>query len=206
MKAFHKFLIGKGIAAAVVAASGVATPAISQASPDDGMVCRPGYAAQFAGGDMKCTKQVVRHVALECNNPLFPIKRVRVPGIAGDRTNGRDVCLRNNGISISSNDPLTGLTQGQDFVFVTVNQAKAVAVREATEKAEETALGLTSGGVDSHSVSVLNVNGGVGAEDNVSVDITLFTFPVPAIHVALPAISIDRPVIDLIPTLLKPLP
>ena len=205
MNTFHRLLISKGIAAAIVAGSGIAAPAISHASPDDGMVCRPGYAAQFAGGDMKCTKNVVRHVTLDCTNPQFPIKRVRVAGIPNDRTNGRDVCLRNNGVSLSSNDPLTGLTAGQDFVFVTVNQAKAVAVREVTEKAEETALGLTSGGVDSHSTSTLVINGGIGAEDNVNVDITLFTFPVPALQVVLPPFSIDRPVIDLLPTL-KPLP
>jgi hypothetical protein len=205
MKALKNLLLTKGIAAALVAGSGIAAPAIGHASPDDGMVCRPGYGAQFSGGDMKCTKHVTRHVALECNNPQFPIKRVRVPGIAGDRTNGRDVCLRNNGISLSSNDPLTGLTPGQDFVFVTVNQAKAIAVREATERAEETALGLGSGGVDSQSVSTLAVNGGVGAEDNVNVDITLFTFAVPAIHIVLPPFHIDRPVIDLLPTL-RPLP
>jgi len=197
-----KFLVlAKSALAALVATAGIAAPAVSHASPDDGMICRAGYQAQFGSGTLKCTKQVARRVALDCTNPTFPIKRVRVPGIAGDTTNGRDVCLRNNGIALSSNDPLTGLVQGQDFVFVTVNQARAIAVREAVERAEEAALGLASGGVDSRSVSTLAINGGIGAEDNVNVAITLFTFPIAAPDFRLAPLQIDAPVVDLLPVL-----
>jgi hypothetical protein len=199
MKSFKTLVLAKSIAAAAVAASGIAAPAISHASPDDGVVCRVGYSAQFSGGDMKCTRPVVRHVSLECTNPTFPIKRIRIPGIVGDATNGRDVCLRNNGIQISSNDSLNGFVAGQDFVFVAVNQTKAVAVREATERNEEAALGLGLDGVDSRSTSTLVINGGVGAEDNVKVDITLFTFPIPAPTITLSPIQLDRPIIDLLP-------
>ncbi|WP_280154802.1 hypothetical protein [Piscinibacter sp. XHJ-5] len=205
MKALKTLLLAKGIAAAVVAGAGIAAPAISHASPDDGMICRSGYTAQFAAGKMKCTKATVRRVALECSNPLFPIKRVRVPGIPGDATNGRDVCLRNNGIALSSNDPLTGLINGQDFVFVAVNNTKAVLAREAAERQEETFLGLGTDGVDSSSVSTLVVNGGIGAEDTVKVDITLFTFPIAAPSFTLQPLELDRPVLDL-PLLSRTLP
>jgi hypothetical protein len=205
MKAFKTVLVIKSIAAALVAGAGVAAPTLSHASPDDGMVCRPGYAAQFSSTTMKCTKPAVKFVALECTNALFPIKRIRVAGIPGDATNGRDVCLRNNGVALSSNDPLTGLTAGQDFVFVAINPIKAVAAREATERNEETALGLGTDGVDSTSASTLVINGGVGAEDNVRVNITLFTFPVPALGINLSPIQLDRPAIDL-PSLVRTLP
>ena len=203
MNTLKTVLLTKSLAAALVAALGMAAPAISHASPDDGVTCRIGYSGQFANGKMTCTKRAVRHIPLECTNATFPIKRVRVPGVPGDTTNGRDVCLRNNGIDVTSNSPLTGLVAGQDFVFVAVNQARAVAAREATERGEEIRLGLGTDGVDSRSVSTLVVNGGVGAEDNVRVDITLFTFPQPAASTVLAPIQIDRPVIDLLqqPTL-----
>ena len=199
MKSFKHLLLAKGIAAAIVGTAGVAAPAISHASPDDGSICRLGYSAQFSGGNMKCTKHVIRHVTLDCLNPQFPIKRVRVAGIAGD-ISGRDICLRNNGVNVGSTDPLTGLTPGQDFVFVTVNQAKVTATRVAVEHAEEAALGLPDAGVDAHSTGTLVVNGGVGAEDNVTVDVSLFTFPVPAPTLIKLPIQIDIPVVDLLTT------
>ena len=117
MKSFKHLLLAKAVAAAVIGTAGVAAPAISHASPDDGVVCRAGYSAQFAGGDMKCSKHVIRHVSLECINPRFPNKLVRVPGVPGDTTNGRDICLA-PGRVLASNSPLTGLTVNQDFAFV----------------------------------------------------------------------------------------
>src|SRR5947207_15117704 len=101
MKSFKHLLLAKAVAAAVIGTSGIAAPAISHASPDDGVVCRAGYSAQFASGDMKCTRHVIRHVALECLNTNFPNKLVRTPGIVGDRTGGRDICLA-RGRSINS--------------------------------------------------------------------------------------------------------
>lgn len=203
MKAFKTLVLAKSIAAALVAGSGIAAPALSHASPDDGMVCRAGYSAQFSAGNLKCAKQVVRFVSLECANVRFPNKLIRSANIAGDTTRGRDMCLR-NGVSLGSNAPATGLTAGQDFVFVAVNQTKVVAVREAQERNEETSLGLGLDGVDSRSVGTLDINGGIGAEDRVKVDITLFTFPVPAPNILLSPLQLDRPVIDLPPLRLLP--
>jgi hypothetical protein len=200
MKALKALVFTKSIAAALFAVSGVAAPAISHASPDDGMVCRAGYGSHLVNGVMTCTRPVTRFVSLTCNDTRFPNKLIRTAGIAGDTTGGRDMCLR-PGISLGSNAPATGLTAGQDFVFVTVNQAKVVAVREATERTEESALGLGLDGVDSRSVGTLDINGGIGSEDRVKVDITLFTFAVPAPSISLSPIQLDRPVIDLLPTL-----
>ncbi|MFL6665148.1 MAG: hypothetical protein ACJ8G7_23505 [Rhizobacter sp.] len=197
MKSFKHLLLAKAVAAAVIGTAGVAAPAISHASPDDGVVCRAGYSAQFAGGDMKCSKHVIRHVSLECINPRFPNKLVRVPGVPGDTTNGRDICLA-PGRVLASNSPLTGLTVNQDFAFVAINPSKVAATRIATERGEETALGLPADGVDSASTGTLVINGGVGAEDNVTVDVSLFTFPVPALTLVKLPTQIDVPIIDLL--------
>lgn len=196
MKALKTLLTAKSIAAALVAGSGLAAPALSHASPDDGMVCRAGYSAQFGGGNMKCTKQLIRFVSLACRNAQFPNKVIRVSGIAGDTTNGRDMCLR-AGVFLGSNQPATGLTLNQDFVFVSVDQARVVALREATERAEEISLGLGTDGVDSRSTGVVDINGGIGAEDRVRATLTLFTFPIPAPTLLRSPLQIDAPIIDL---------
>jgi hypothetical protein len=201
MKALKTLILGKSIAAAFVAASGIAAPAISHASPDDGMVCRTGYSAQVANGNFKCSKQVVRFVALECTNTRFPTKVIRVAGIQGDTSGGRDLCLR-PGVVLTSNSPTTGLTAGQDFVFVAVNQARVAALREATEIAEENSLGLGRDGVDSRSVGTIDINGGIGAEDRVRATLTMFSFPVPAPTLLRSPLQIDSPIIDLQPRLL----
>jgi hypothetical protein len=204
MKAIKTLLGTKAIAAAAIAMSGIAAPTLSHASPDDGSVCRVGYGAQFANGNMKCTKQVIRFVSLDCTDARFPNRLIRTPGIAGDRTNGRDMCLR-PGIVLGSNQPATGLTEGQDFVFVKVNQAKVVALREAVEKSEETTLGVGPAGVDARSTGVVDINGGIGAEDRVRATITLFTFPIPAPTLVKLPIQIDAPVVDLpIPPRIQP--
>jgi hypothetical protein len=205
MKSLKTLVLAKSIATAIVASAGIAAPTLSHASPDDGMVCRVSYSAQVSGGNMKCAKQVVRFVPLECKDLRFPTKLIRSAGIQGDTTGGRDMCLR-PGISLGTNVPATGLTAGQDFVFVAVNQTKVVAVREARERQEQTSLGLGLDGVDSRSVGTLDINGGIGAEDRVKVDITLFTFAVAAPSFTLLPLQIDRPVIDLLPSPILRLP
>jgi hypothetical protein len=196
MKAFNTLVLSKTLGAAAIATSGLAAPALSHASPDDGMACRANYSAQFAGGNIKCTRPVQRFVSLECTNPGFPSKLIRAAGIQGDTTGGRDMCLR-NGIVLGSNQPATGLRAGQDFVFVAINQAKVVAAREAVERLEERSLGLDTDGVDSRSTGTLDINGGIGAEDRVRVAVTLFTFPVAAANRLLSPLQIDAPILDL---------
>ena len=77
MKAFKALVLAKSIAAAAFAAAGIAAPAVSHASPDDGMVCRSGYGAQFASGNMKCSRALTKFVSLECTNASFPSKVIR---------------------------------------------------------------------------------------------------------------------------------
>ena len=171
-------VIVKSIAAAAFVAAGVATPALSHASPNDGVQCRPGYSGQLNGGKFKCAKSEVREVTLRCTNTRFPTKVIRAT-IAGDA--GRDLCVR-PGIVIGSNDPLTGLTRGQDFVEAEFVPISVLAVREARERSEEQSLNLPREEVDADVTiqpSVV-INGGLGAEDIARFTVTLTTFPVPA--------------------------
>jgi hypothetical protein len=188
MQVLKTLAFTKSAAAAAIAFAAMAAPAISHASPDDGMACRVanGYGAQFAGGNLKCVKTVVRNIsgAFQCLNPSFPgINGTRQPvirvAVAGDATGGKDLCPR-PGVVMTSNSSLTGLTLGQDFQFATVNQARIAATREAIERSEQTAMGLGLDGVDSRSTSTVVVNGGIGAEDIVRGTFTMFTFAIPA--------------------------
>src|SRR5881394_1632233 len=152
MKSFKHLLLAKGVAAAIVGMSGIAAPAISHASPDDGMVCRAGYSAQFANGDMKCSKTLppVR-VSLACLKAGFPgengVPLIRIAGIPGDTTNGRDICLA-PGFHLNSNEVIPAtMKEGVAFVLAEINPAKAVAIRKAAEKSEETALAIDATGV-----------------------------------------------------------
>jgi hypothetical protein len=197
MKALKTLVLAKSIAAAIVASAGIAAPAISHASPDDGMVCRVSYGAQFGAGNMKCTKTSVRTVAgaFECLNPSFPgLQGTRQPVIrvstAGDASGGRDLCAA-PGIVITTNSPLNGLVEGTHYRFATVNQARIAAVREGSERNEETALGLGLDGVDSRSTSTVVVNANSLGEDIVRATITLFTFPIPAVNLILSPLQID---------------
>jgi hypothetical protein len=197
MKALKTLVLAKSIAAAIVASAGIAAPAISHASPDDGMVCRVSYSAQFGAGNMKCTKTSSRTVsgAFECLNPSFPgVLGTRQPVIrintAGDPSGGRDLCAA-PGIVIQTNSPLTGLVEGTHYRFATVNQARIAAVREASERNEENVLGLGLDGVDSRSTSTVVVNANSLGEDIVRATITLFTFPIPAANLILSPLQID---------------
>ena len=179
MKAFKTLFLTKSIAAALVAGSGIAAPAISHASPDDGMVCRVGYNGQFAGGDLKCTKtKPPANAALSCLDTRFPNKLIRV--IALPSSDGKDICLA-LGRNATSNGPLTGLTLNQDYAFATLNPAKPVAIRIVAERTEEQSLGLADADVDARAaVAPVIVDGGFGGEDAAPVTVTLFTFAIPA--------------------------
>ena len=66
MKSFKTLVLVKSIAAAVVASAGIAAPAISHASPDDGMACRTGYSGQAVNGTFECSRVISRVVSLDC--------------------------------------------------------------------------------------------------------------------------------------------
>lgn len=197
MKHLKTLVLAKSIAAALIATAGIAAPAISHASPDDGMVCRSGYNAQFAGGDMKCTKVLpAQATTVKCDDRILTklVERANNPTVFG--ADGKDVCVNPNGsIGITSNGSLAGLTKGTDFVFAVVRPSDVTAIRIAAERREESSLGLLDADVDAHStVAPVVVDAGTGSHDQALVTVTLFTFPVPAL-------SLIQPIQPILPNL-----
>jgi hypothetical protein len=187
MKSFKTLVLAKSIAAAIVASAGIAAPAISHASPDDGMVCRAGYTGQSTGGAFKCSRVVTRVIPLDCLQAPFTKKQIRARTGASD---GRDVCTRETGLTIASDSALGGLTENQDFVFAKFADARLASISKAVEIAEERNLALADDQVDmnaTHGITTgsLVVDASLGAVDGVQATITLFTFPVPAANLTI---------------------
>lgn len=200
MKHLKTLVLAKSIAAAFIATAGIAAPAISHASPDDGMVCRAGYAGAFDGTKIKCSKTRIVTVSLECTNRLFQRYVARAPGAAGDTSGGRDLCLRGTasapqGATIGSTDPLTGLTRGQDFVFAEVNPATFSDRVARADGDEAAALTLNVSEVDtSAGTPSVVLNGGFGITDNARVTLTQFTFAIPVLSLISPIVpNLPRP-------------
>ena len=202
MKSLKTLVLAKSIAAAIVASAGIAAPAISHASPDDGMVCRvaSGYNAQFVNGTMKCTKVSTRIVPLDCPNVTFTLKQRRSKAGSSD---GRDVCTRPTGLTIPFDSSLASLVENQDYVFPKFSLSRLASIREVTEKSQEFTLGLVADQVDAsstHGITTgpLTVDVGTGAEDGVSATITVFTFPIAAANFTL------QPILPVTPNLPSP--
>lgn len=197
MKAFKTLVLVKSLAAAAIATTSLVAPAISHASPDDGMVCRSGYSGTFDGGRFKCSKSRIINVALECTNLRFPTKVIRAPGAPGDTSGGKDLCTR-PGINIGTTDALTGLVNGQDFVFAAVNTNTVnTAVSNADQSEAANIPGLTAADVDTQAGQPnIVVNGGFGSNDVARVTLTLFTFPIPVLSLTLPLPNLS-PVVTL---------
>ncbi len=180
MKTLKPLVVAKSIAVVALMAAGLASSGLSYANPNIGVHCRSGYTGTLANGNFKCTKRVVKNdVSLTCPAG-FPTKLVRIQGIAGDTTGGKDICLA-PGRSLGSNDPIpTQFVQGQDFAFVSVSAVQAAAVRISLDNQEEAALGLPEAevGRDTVSSGVL-VNAGAGALDlgTVTTDLTTHAIP-----------------------------
>jgi hypothetical protein len=169
------------LATSFVALAGAAVPSIASASPNDGMVCRPGYTGALSGTKFFCSKTRQVDVALECANLRFPTKVIRAPGAPGDTSGGKDLCTR-AGIVIGTTDALTGLVQGQDFVFASVNQATVTARVTSNDQSEAQALGLNVNDVDTAATQTsVVVNGGFGSNDVARVTLTFHTFAIPAL-------------------------
>ena len=192
MKSLQTLLLTKTFAIAAAAATTLAAPAISHASPDDGMTCRPGYSAQFGGSTMKCTKTVPTQVSLQCSNVRFPTKVIRAPGAPGDTSGGKDLCTR-PGIVIGTTDALTGLVLGQDFVFAEANASQEASKAKAIQIVETRNLNLPEDQVDfKASSAIVQVNGGFGSDDQANFTVTLFTFPVPALGLTLQPLPLPQ--------------
>jgi hypothetical protein len=196
MKSFKTLVLVKSIAAAVVASAGIAAPAISHASPDDGMACRTGYSGQAVNGTFKCSRVISRVVSLDCPTVTFTLKqrRARV-----GQSDGRDVCTRPSGLTVAFDSSLAGLTEGQDYVFPKFSEERLASVRKAVEIAEERNLSVADDQVDATSThgitsGSLVVDASTGADDGVQATITLFTFPIPAANLTLvPIVSPFNP-------------
>lgn len=181
------------LATSFIALGGAALPSVAAASPNDGVVCRPGYTGALSGSHFICSKTGSISVALECVNRLFPTKVVRAPGAAGDSSGGRDLCTR-AGIVIGTTDPLTGLVQGQDFIFAAVNQTTVNTQVTNSDQHEATFLGVSVGDVDTDaSTPVVAVNGGFGSNDIARVTLKFTTFAIPALGlITLPPVTLPN--------------
>lgn len=169
------------LATSFIALAGAAVPSVASASPNDGVQCRPGYSGALSSARFICSKTRQINVALECTNRRFPTKVVRAPGAPGDTSGGRDLCTR-TGINIGTTDALTGLVQGQDFIFAAVNQTTVNTQIAANDQSEAQALSLGVADVDTAgSQPTVAVNGGFGSNDVARVTLTFNTFPVPAL-------------------------
>ena len=199
MQVLKTLMFTKSAAGAAIAVAAMTAPVISHASPDAGMVCRNGYTAQFANGNLKCKKVIVRVLpdSFECRDSRFPNKVVRIGGVS-DLGGGRDLCTA-PGIVITSDSSLRDFAERTHYVFATVNRLEVIAARERAERAEELILGLGADGVDSESTSTVVVNDNSFGQDKVHARITLYTFPVPAPSITLNANLLDARTLNLPP-------
>ncbi len=182
MKSVNTLRRTAGIAAAVAGIAlaapvfGITATSNLLGTPDDGMICRSGYAGALSGSAFKCSKVRTITVQLECTDPRFPnyLIRANAPGTP----QGRDLCLRNN-VSLGSTDPVGNLVEGQDYVRANVNAA-AVANRVSNlDQQEASALGLDTKGVDTVAAdAVILPNAGSGSKDNATVQVTHYTFAI----------------------------
>jgi hypothetical protein len=188
--AFKTSLIAKSIAAAFIAA-GLASPAVGQfreapqpGSPDDGLACRAGYTGAFNGTRLTCSKTGSVDIPLECNGPNFTVYVVRSGGPAPNGDD--DICIRNNGTTITINQSLEGLalsTNGINGVyeFAKVNPAAVLNRTSIQDQAEATLQGLAAKEVDTVAgTPVLRPNGRAGGQGEARVPMTFFTFAVPS--------------------------
>jgi hypothetical protein len=187
MKSLKTLLVAKSLIAAAIAASSLAAPAISHANPtgtpDDGMVCRAGYTGTFSGGRFVCSKTSTTDIALECNNPNFPVYVIRLggPGPKGDD----DICIRNNGTVITINQSLNGLPESTNgitgvYEYAKVNPATVTNRTTNQDSLEAAALGLPLDAVDTRAgTPVVKPNGRLGGKGEAEVPLTFFTYAIP---------------------------
>jgi hypothetical protein len=185
MNSFKKLLLTKSILAAAVAASGVATPAIGQTNrlqpnlqgtPNDGMVCRTGYTANFNGSSLKCSKTSEIKVDLACLVAPFTIKVVRVG--AGGTPKGLDVCDKSGGVTVTSGNDISNFVRGSDYEFAKQDDAQIAVRAEGQRQAEATALGVAIGEVEVEVGTAVTDTTSGDSTDKSKVPLTFFTFAV----------------------------
>ena len=194
MNSLKKLPFAISLLAVAVAASGVSTLAIGQTArtlepnvlgtPDDGSVCRSGYGTSFSGTVVTCNKSISISTDLTCPNPPFTKYVIRAATDGSDRTNGQDICIKDNGINIGTTDTLNGLTESVNggpgqYAYALANATKLAERVSNQRQAEATALGLSLSQVDTKVVFTrVNVNAN-GLKDNADSQVQLYTFVVP---------------------------
>jgi hypothetical protein len=178
--------IAGAIAVAGIAASAIGAPlAISttpnlQGTPDDGMVCRSGYTANFNGTSLKCSKVVTIQVNLECDTTKFATYLARDIG-SGGTLDGADICLAANRSATSHSNLVGVLTENTDYVKAVAKQSKIDEKTKTQHDAEVASLGLQAGDVEAVAASpVMNRSDtdASGISDKADVTLTMFTFPI----------------------------
>jgi hypothetical protein len=175
--------IATAIAACSLAAGAIGatltgfTPNLS-GTPNDGMICRLGYAPSFNGTSLKCSKTSSIVVNLACADPAFPKYVVRALGSLGS-PEGLDICITTNGVKVSSTDDISLLTKGGDYVFAKADQAKITEKTTARDLEEAAAIGGSASDVETEAgVPVPDKNSGGDSKDSAKVTLTHFSFAV----------------------------
>lgn len=150
-------------------------------TPNDGMVCRSGYASAFDGRSLKCSKTSRIVVQLVCANPAFPTLVARTSG--NGTPQGEDVCRKSgNSVVFDSDDrigPNTDFREGVDWVLATAN-ATAISQKTTERDAEEAAaIGGSASDVETVAASAVLNRNAEGILDRASVLLTHFTFATP---------------------------
>jgi hypothetical protein len=164
-----------GIALAAPVFGITATPNLV-GTPDDGMICRSGYTGALSGSAFKCSKAKTATVELACLKPAFPnyVRRAKNP----PHSDGKDLCVRNN-VQVTSNGPLTGLTEGQQFVYAEVDPAAVSTAVTSLDTQEASALGLDVKEVDTVAgQAVIKIDPGQRILDEAHVPVTHYTFAI----------------------------
>ena len=200
MKSLKKLLLVKSIVAAVVAAGGIAAPAVSHAiglgGPASGVACRAGYTGTFDGTTLKCSKAGSFEVPLVCTNPTFPNPVIRI----GAPDTDADLCVR-NGIVITSSQSLVGVpisTNGTNgsYVFATYDPAELAAKTATQDQTEATALGLSVTDVDTLTGTVVvKANGRAGGKGEAQVPVTFFTLATSGTRINNPGPVVTSPAV-----------
>lgn len=89
------------------------------AAPVKVATCPAGFAEKFANQKLACERTIRQTANIQCPSN-FPNYVARNAPAGSDR----DLCVK-NGIVITSNGPLTGLTDGTDFVRVPTDGTRA---------------------------------------------------------------------------------
>jgi hypothetical protein len=194
MHSLKKLLLTKSLLAAAVAASGISAPAIGQTArtlepqilgtPDDGNVCRSGYGMSVSGAVVSCHKSFAIKTDLACTNPTFPKYVIRAATDNFDRTNGQDICIKDNGLQIGTTDTLNGLTESVNggpgqFAYAQASSTKLAERVSNQRQAEATALGLPLSQVDTKvTFTLVKVNAN-GLKDNAESQAHHYTFLIP---------------------------